>query len=123
MEAYIDVKNDSSINKLININMSVVIDDLVKKAENLISGMQNNLGTMKKLGFGEKFIRELEAENNALKAENQEIERLQKEARARSIEANKKFVEFRMTFREVKKKIKAHYAPEKWKDVGILDKK
>jgi hypothetical protein len=103
--------------------MSVVIDDLVKKTETLIVGMKGNLGTMTKLGIDEKFIRELEDENNLLKTENKEIERLQKEARMKATEANRKFVELRMKFRDSKKTIKAHFNPERWKDVGIMDKK
>ncbi|MDR1743038.1 MAG: hypothetical protein LBR48_04365 [Dysgonamonadaceae bacterium] len=103
--------------------MSKVINEQVKKAEALISGLRKHPEMMKKAGLNEALINTLETESKLLNSQNQELEDLELKRREASRKANKKYNEIRVHFQDMKKKIKLSFDPSEWAQAGISDKK
>jgi hypothetical protein len=103
--------------------MSKTINEQVKKAEMLISGLRNNVEIMKNAGLNEMLISELETENSVLSKQNRALEQLLEEARPISKEANRKLLEVRTKYQEIKKKVKLSTESSKWEQVGVMDKR
>jgi predicted nucleic acid-binding Zn-ribbon protein len=103
--------------------MSKLVDDQVKKTDLLISGLRNNMDVVNNLGLSENLFSEIETESSALSTANQELEQLKKELKEKSMNVNRQLFSLRKKFMEIKKKVKVSIGNERWKEVGIMDKK
>ncbi|MGE0076687.1 MAG: hypothetical protein AB7S48_02405 [Bacteroidales bacterium] len=99
------------------------ISDEVNKTQRLTSGLKNNLHVLKNKGLDEKFIKQLEIDNDFVRVKNDEIDSLKAEIKLKSKLMNLKLVDMKASIKKAKRIVKSSFEKDTWKNYGITDKR
>lgn len=103
--------------------MSKMVDTQVQKNQDLITGVRRNLSYLKKFGYKEEALNDLESKTKELKALSLEIDALTEQARAKRAVLNKAMAVAKDWYNDLKAPIKNNLPNTHWLQYGIPDKK
>lgn len=104
--------------------MAKVYAEQVKKAQTLVEGLKKNHGLVKlRCDITLQQIEELEAAANEAARMNADVEALREEVSRKAAEANRKLDEVKRKMMDAKRLVKTSFDPDKWVELGVLDKR
>lgn len=104
--------------------MAKVFTEQVKKAQSLVTGLKANFDLVKsRCDITMEQVKALDEAANEAARMNAEIEALREEVRLKVVYANRKLDEMKRNMMNAKRQIKMSFAPNKWVEFGVFDKR
>lgn len=104
--------------------MAKVFTEQVKKAQALVAGLKaHSVQVESRCGIAMEQVQDLEAVVDEAARLNSEVEALREEVSLKVAVANEKLEEMKQSMMNLKRQIKHSFAPSKWVDLGIPDKR
>lgn len=93
----------------------------INRTQRLIAGLKDKIELVREKGLDEKFIAQLEADNNFIATNNEDIDKLKAEAKTKVRQINTRLIEVKIQVKKAKKIIKQNFEKGRWKEFGISD--
>lgn len=104
--------------------MAKVYAEQVKKAQVLAAGLKKNHELVKlRCDITWEQIEALESMAEEAARMNAEVEALREEVARKAADANRKLEELKARMMSAKRAVKSSFDPEKWVDLGVMDKR
>ena len=104
--------------------MAKIYAEQVKKAQTLVAGLKANFELVKsRCDITMEQVKALEEAADEVGRMNAEVEALREEVSLKAAVANQKLEEMKQSMMNLKRQIKHSFAPSKWVDLGIPDKR
>ena len=104
--------------------MAKVYAEQVKKAQTLVAGLKKNFDCVKsRCDITREQLEALEAAAEEADRMNAEVEALREEVSRKAALANRKLDELKGYMMSAKRQVKTSFDPNKWVELGVLDKR
>lgn len=103
--------------------MSVTVQNEVKKAEVLASGLTKHLEEVKQIGVTAEGIKKMEELSKALAKKDEEVDALRREANQKGRENRELLDELKSQMLTYRKAVKQRYMQPEWLKYGVQDKR